>query len=71
MASGAGGGRQSWSAPQNGDPFGFNGPNSIMPGTKVELVQDFITAYYFLTHTFIAVVYYTTKNFFFLLLILT
>ena len=39
----AGGGRQSWSAPQNGDPFGFNGPNSIMPGTKVELVQDFIT----------------------------
>ena len=56
MASG--GGRQSWSAPQNGDPFGFNGPNSIMPGTKVELVQDFITDYYFLTHTFIALVYH-------------
>jgi len=31
----AGGGRQSWSsAPQNGDPFGFNGPNSIMPGPQ-------------------------------------
>ena len=70
MASG--GGRQSWSAPQNGDPFGFNGPNSIMPGTKVELVQDFITDYYFLTHTtFIALLYYATKNYFFLLLILT
>ena len=65
MASGAGGGRQSWSAPQNGDPFGFNGPNSIMPGTKVELVQDFITDYYY------CIVYYTTNNYFFLLLILT
>ena len=27
--------RQSWSAPNGaGDPFGFNGPNSIMPGQQ-------------------------------------
>ena len=41
MASGAGGGRQSWSAPQNGDPFGFNGPNSIMPGSPQRLKSTF------------------------------